>query len=56
MNTKHSLANSILWAAAILASASVGAPALLTLGLLPVLAATALVTTRARAGGDPCQN
>ena len=37
MNKKQIIANSILWAAAILAAAIVHAPAILTTVLLPVL-------------------
>jgi hypothetical protein len=40
------LANSILWATAILASAIMKAPVFLTLVLLPSLAVTALFSTR----------
>jgi hypothetical protein len=39
------LANAVLWAAAILAAAGAGAPALLTLLLLPALAAVAVLLT-----------
>lgn len=56
MNKKHYLANSILWASAILTSAILHAPSFLTLGLLPVLAATALVTTRPRSESGTCSN
>ncbi len=55
MNRKPYLANSILWASAIIASAIMHAPAFLTLVLLPVLASTALVTTRSKSGATPCQ-
>lgn len=55
MNRKSYLANAILWASAIIASAILGAPAFFTLVLLPVLASTALVTTWSRAGTAPCQ-
>ena len=43
MNRKHLLPNAILWAAAILAAALVGAPLVLTLALLPTLAAASLL-------------
>lgn len=43
MNRKHLLANALLWAAAILASAVVGAPTFLSLILLPCLAAASLL-------------
>ena len=56
MNKKHYLANAILWAAAIVAAAILGAPAFLTLGLLPLLAATALVTTRTKSGAASCES
>lgn len=42
------LANAILWAAAIVASAAVGAPAGLSTILLPALAAGSLLVTRPR--------
>jgi hypothetical protein len=45
MNRKHFVANAILWAAAILASAIVQAPPYLSVGLLPGLAAAALLVT-----------
>ena len=45
MNRKHFVANAILWASAIVASAIVGAPAYFTTILLPALATTALLTT-----------
>jgi hypothetical protein len=45
MNRKHFVANAILWAAAIVASAIVRAPVFLSAGLLPVLAASALLVT-----------
>ena len=56
MNQKHYLANAILWASAIVASAILGAPTFLTLGLLPVLAATALATPRPKSGAASCQS
>jgi len=43
MNRKHVIGNSVLWAAAIITSALVGAPTVLTLVLLPGLATTALL-------------
>jgi hypothetical protein len=43
MNRKQLIVNSILWAAAIIASAIVGAPSILSLVLLPSLAAAALL-------------
>jgi hypothetical protein len=46
MCREYSLANAILWAAAIVAAAAVGAPALLSTILLPVLAAGSLLMTR----------
>ena len=55
MNKKHYLANAILWASAILTSAILHAPSFLTLVLLPVLAATALVTTRPKSSEGTCR-
>jgi hypothetical protein len=53
MSRNHFLANAILWAAAIVASAAVGAPSLLSTILLPALAACSLLVTRpgARSAG-----
>ena len=48
------LANSILWATAILASAIMRAPVFLTLVLLPSLAFTALFSTRPRVRARAC--
>jgi hypothetical protein len=45
MNRKHFFANAILWAAAIIASAIVGAPHYFSGVLLPVLAGSALLVT-----------
>jgi hypothetical protein len=45
MNRKHFVANAILWAAAIVASAILRAPVYLSAGLLPLLAASALLVT-----------
>jgi hypothetical protein len=57
MSRKHFTSNAILWAAAILASAIVGAPPVFTLVLLPGLATSALLVNRpvrsARPSG-PC--
>lgn len=43
MNRKHFISNVILWAAAIIASAIVGAPTVFSLILLPMLAACSLL-------------
>jgi len=45
MNRKHVIVNGILWAAAIIASAIVGAPTALAVVLLPALAIVSLVVT-----------
>ena len=45
MNRKHFVANAILWAAAILASAILRAPVYLSTCLLPLLAASAVLVT-----------
>jgi hypothetical protein len=45
MNRKYFAANAILWAAAIIASAIARARVYLSAGLLPVLAAAALLVT-----------
>jgi hypothetical protein len=49
MDKKQFTGNAILWAAAILASALVGAPPVLSLLLLPSLAVGAFVINRPRA-------
>lgn len=46
MNRSYFIANGILWAAAIIASALVGAPQILSAFLLPVLAVGALLVTK----------
>jgi hypothetical protein len=43
VNRNHLIANAILWAAAILASALVGAPSVLSALLLPTLAIASLL-------------
>ena len=45
MNRKYLIANGILWAAAIIASAIVGAPTVLSVVLLPALAIISLLVT-----------
>lgn len=56
MNRKYIVANSLIWAAAIIASAELGAPTMLTLILLPSLAAmswlAALPVAAKRGRGD----
>jgi hypothetical protein len=54
MQRKHFVANGILWAAAIVASAIVGAPPFLSGVLLPALAACALLITWPRSRSTPC--
>ena len=49
MNQRFIIANSIAWAAAILASATLGAPTTLTLILLPALAAASWLASLAPA-------
>jgi len=46
MNRKYFIANAILWASAIIASAIVDAPVVLSAILLPTLATCALILTR----------
>jgi hypothetical protein len=46
MNRKHLTSNAILWAAAIIASALVGAPPIYSTVLLPALAVSALLVNR----------
>jgi hypothetical protein len=48
MNRRDVIANSILWAAAIVASAILHAPLFLTLVILPTLATSSLVLARRR--------
>jgi hypothetical protein len=55
MNRKHYLANAIAWASAIVASAILGAPTVLTLVLLPTLATCALVVTRPPSNAAGCR-
>jgi hypothetical protein len=50
MNRKHLIVNGILWAAAIIASAIVGAPTVLSVVLLPALAIVSLVVTGSKLG------
>ena len=50
MNRKHLIVNGILWAAAIIASAIVGAPTVLSIVLLPALAIVSLVVTGSKLG------
>ena len=50
MNRKHLIVNGILWAAAIIASAIVGAPTVLSVALLPALAIVSLVVTGSKLG------
>ena len=48
MNRKHFSANAPLWASATVASATVGAPEVLSAAVLPGLAACALLVTHAK--------
>ncbi len=49
MNKKYLITNAVLWAAAIIAAAIVGAPAILTTVLLPALWACSFVVAGERA-------
>jgi hypothetical protein len=55
MNTKYSIGNAILWAAAILASALVHAPAVLSIIILPGLAVCSLVIIRPKSTDPECK-
>lgn len=55
MSRKHFHSNAILWAAAILTSALVGAPPVFTTVLLPSLAVSALLATRPTTRAAGCQ-
>jgi len=55
MSERQLLATGVLWAAAILAAAIVGAPSLLTLVLLPCLGATAYVIAARRRSCGTCR-
>ena len=54
MNHKIVIINSILWAAAIIASAILGAPTFLSIVLLPLLAIFSLLLTRSTSRADGC--
>ncbi|MFZ6656999.1 hypothetical protein [Undibacterium sp. TJN19] len=54
MNRKNAIVSSILWAAAIIASAANGAPSILTMIILPGLAATFLLVTTPRSKTRKC--
>ena len=56
MNRKFVITNSILWATAIIASAIVGAPTVLSLVLLPGLALISIVTTETKVGAVKCRS
>lgn len=55
MSRSNTIANAILWAAAIIASAILGAPTTLTVILLPSLATTSLVIGERRSTSRSCQ-
>ena len=55
MNTKLSVGNAILWAAAILASELFHAPAGLTIAVLPALAAGSLLLGEDRTTDSTCR-
>ena len=50
MNRKRLIVNGILWAAAIIASAILGAPTVLSVLLLPALAIVSLLVTASKLG------
>lgn len=54
MNRNTVLANSILWATAVVASAIAGAPDSLTLVMLPALAFASLLLARYKSGSGRC--
>ena len=55
MNRKYFISNAVLWAAAILASAIVGAPPVLSALLLPGLAACSFLVTGPRFRAPECR-
>jgi hypothetical protein len=55
MHKTYILANSVAWAAAIVASALLGAPSTLTLVLLPSLAAISLLAAVPRTSDIACR-
>ena len=56
MSRSYTIANAILWASAIIASAVLGAPSSVSLLLLPALATGSwLLTLRASASDRPCE-
>lgn len=56
MNRQIYLANAVLWATAIVASAMLGAPTMLTLLVLPSLATCALVVARPKSRLVECRS
>jgi hypothetical protein len=56
MNHKTYIANAVCWAAAIIASAIIGAPAVFTVLLLPGLASCALIVTWEKSPAAPCRS
>ena len=54
MNRRFLISNSILWAAAMIASAIVGAPAVLSTVLLPSLATLSILMARSGSGAAKC--
>lgn len=55
MNRRYLISNAILWAAAIIASAIVGAPVVLSALLLPVLASCALLIAGSKPKSNECE-
>jgi hypothetical protein len=56
MNRQIDLANAVLWATAIVVSAMLGAPTMLTLLVLPSLATCVLVVTRPKSRLVECRS
>jgi hypothetical protein len=55
MHKRYLIANAVLWAAAILASAVIHAPVVFSIIILPTLAFTSLVILRPRSNDSDCQ-
>jgi hypothetical protein len=54
MHRRYLIANALLWAAAIIASATAGAPGFLCVALLPALAAVSLLLVGAKRSATEC--
>jgi len=55
MHKSYLMSNAVLWAAAILASAVIHAPVVLTIIILPTLAFASLVIIRPKSKDSDCQ-